>query len=324
MSLTRVECFNLGFIFVGTVLTFVPLFRGNDEETIGLQDDAFFATSCLYRFAITFVESIDILWDIIGGIDSWFRTGTMGSGSASGEMKLKNYERGIFIMGIGIIAVVIYAPTANRALLYDCTANASMILTICPVIPFLTRCTTTWNSFHVVSTTVFIVLGAVLDSLSLLYSPLSAPRARLGAASVAFTVIAAGVMFFTCVVCAWRSHLRYFFMNQVGLDEAQGVVDMLNNSAHGHNKEGHSGTTTVHDRLLNNFIPAGHMCGSFMFAVIHIWSDYEHHNEYFSGVYNYIHVVIGVFVLVSEFRLRKNEAARGIVAVIESRKAYVR
>lgn len=323
LGLSRLECFNLTFILIGSVLTFVPLFGNHVHEELpsGIQHDSFFTTSCLYRFAIIFVQSIDILVDIIAGVDLWFRTGTMGSGTATGEMRLKNYERGIFIIGIGAIAWVIYAPTDNVGLLYECTANLSIILTICPIIPFLTRCTTTWNTSHLVTTTVTIVLGAVLDSMSLLYLPGADERIRLKTASLVFTVIAAAVIFSACVRCAWTSHIRYL-MNKVSQEQEQD--DMLNNSAHGHNEEGFSGTTTANDRMLNNFIPACHMIGSLLLVVFYIWSFYRPRDAYFYGVFNYVHLVIGICLLVSEIRLRKNEAARGLVALIESRKAYVR
>ena len=60
-------------------------------------------------------------------------------------VRLTGLERSLFVLGVAMQCLVAFVPMDDDYLiiLYHCTSNCSTVLTLCPILMFLERCTTT-------------------------------------------------------------------------------------------------------------------------------------------------------------------------------------
>ena len=72
----------------------------------------------------------------------------------------------------------------------------------------------------------------------------------------------------------------------------------------------------VVDEMYENYIPAAHIFSGIMFVILNAtWNRFTKDNGTTFGQINYVLIGIATWVLVVEFRIRKNEVERGLVSL---------
>jgi hypothetical protein len=302
---------------LGSILSFLPFFGfpapypvEDDEQ--GLRNSFFYRESSISTLFLIIPTTMDILLDLSLLIAKNLTVNKIGNIKKPHApiiiVRLTVIERSLFVVGVAMQCLVNFAPVdANYLLLlYHCASNCSTVLTICPILMFLERCTTSWTSATTMTVAVFTVLGATLNSTSYCLQRDSVAEKKLYFASSIFFILASMVYVFVSCICA-----SYYILQKSPMQSSIGVRAGLSLQG-GLKKE-----IKVVDEMYENYIPAAHIFSGIMFVILNAtWNRFTKDNGKTFGQINYVLIGIATWVLVVEFRIRKNEVERGLVSLI--------
>lgn len=302
---------------LGSILSFLPFFGfpelyPAEDERLGLRNSFFYHKSSVSTLFLIIPTSMDILLDLSLLIAKNLTVNKIGNIKKPHApiiiVRLTVIERFLFVVGVAMQCLVGFAP-ANAdylLLLYHCASNCSTVLTICPILMFLERCTTSWTSATTISVAVLTVIGAILNSCSYCLQSDSATAKNLYFASSIFFILACLVYVFVSSICA-----SFYIMQKSPMQSLIGQKSGLKLRG-GLKKE-----IKVVDEMYENYIPAAHIFSGIMFVVLNAtWNRFTADNGTIYGQVNYVLIGIATWVLVVEFRIRKNEVERGLVRLL--------
>jgi hypothetical protein len=193
-------------------------------------------------------------------------------------VRLTGLERALFVLGVAMQCLVAFVPMDADCLiiLYHCTSNGTTVLTICPILMFLVRCTTTWNSYSTVSIAFFTAVGAALNSSSYCYESDSSEAKGLYFAGSIFFIAAALIYILISSLCA------SFYVKQK--TRAKAFTRQESSSLGGLKKE-----IKIVDEMYENYIPAAHIFSGIMFVILNAtWNRFTADSGVIFGQINYV------------------------------------
>jgi hypothetical protein len=313
------------FLVMASVLTYLPLYLSTGSVAEGMSFGSnvstdLFVNSCVYRFAITFIELLDLSFDGGAGLlTTLFQKKQPASTVAKknqppSALRLHHYERFFFLIGVASISVGMFNGPRGAAdysfAVFACTMNLTAVLTVSPLLLFARRCSLTWTTPAVAVAVASLVIGKVLGSISYIFPAGSANNVSVGVAGGVLTAVSAAVVAAVAAVSAAKSvWMLYQRRNTVAAAAPQALAQ-----EHGSSPSD-----------LQLFVASANTGALLVLVAIHtLWSFYPSPDGVYTGCVNFVHMAVGVFILTVEIRVRNTEMARGLVAIIEARKAYVR
>ena len=236
-------------------------------------------------------------------------------------VRLSEVERFLFIFGIAFISSASFVSAAHTQVdvytMYDCSSDFSAIMTIGPLVSFLVRATTAFTPRKGVLIMLCVALGGLFDAFQYLF-PDRAEVMTLVAyicfylAACSFTLVC-GLSVVGLVRERWgsvtrgkmTSYLREFLVGDVG-------------SGRGHDHK-------ASDDWYELYVPALHMVSVLIMLWINaMWYSISADLVLLFHFWTRSTIAAATIVLVVEIRIRKNEVTRGLYALLESKKTYVR
>lgn len=281
-------------------------FRGNSYSTSSG------SPSLNISLFLVVIPLIDTLIDFYQSIWHWFEEKKKKKNDTDEVIcRLTDKERFMFIIGIILQGIVCYLPSshidvASMKTIMVSTNTASIIFLLSPVLQYLNRSTTTFNSLVTFSILISFVIGSVCFSLKhiFLYDQTIYYR-MLQCQEVTF--ILGGVFFFVTVVVCF---ILYCIEKHV-------TRSNRNSSNESSTKFNDKKKKSDDDLMYTHYIPALHMIAGLIVISAEFLRSKLIIDRVFTGeVCNYIVLIGEVMVLVIELRIRKNEIARGLVRLL--------
>ena len=278
--------------------------------------------SILASFFVVLIPLGDLLLDYPSRIAFLFfpARGNQRAVPESVVIRLTDTERLLFIVGVAVQSTVGFVPhdsnLATLDLIYRCTSNVSVILTLSPILTFLTRCTTTFTPVRSLIVLITISVGLSIISASNFFPPnVYAISRPYFIGSLMVTV--SWTIYCVLILMSAFSYCRDKLMSKLSRQECfMSLLNPFRRSKFSTKKEDQSIDT---DReLYTNYIPALHMIASVTIACANAAVSYSP-NDDLSAIYlnkRYMVLLAEITVLVIELRIRKNEIARGLVRAI--------
>ena len=298
---------------LGSILSFVPFYMGHiplivEDPEDGVRNSYEYRVSAVGTLILIVPTSMDIILDLIfiflNHIAAKYSITLKKPTIPIIIVRLTVIERSLFVLGVAMQCVVALTPSdaRNLLILYRCANNCSTVLTISPILMFLQRCTVTYSSMVTVSVALSTALGAAINSMSYCYNPNSDESRRTFFIGGAFYKIAAIIYILVCVLCI------SIYLNQKSRET-------LHKRSGLHPQGGLKKEIKVVDEMYENYIPAAHIFSGIMFVILNAtWSEFKEDSGIDAMRINYILIGIATWVLVVEFRIRKNEVERGLVS----------
>jgi hypothetical protein len=317
---------NLAICIFGVIFSFIPMMHGivegedNDMFLDDLLSSQYYRDASLSTLLITIPSGIDaavdIALDTMEFLANHARQNVISSSvkhlsSKSSGLRLSPAERLGFVIGIASLSVFSIATSQgysydSLALYYSLT-NFSTILSICPIIFFLERCTKLWTPLRSFLVILFINLGSVIGSASYCFEINGDEYYIL---SMTASALIAAATFVLAVVCWWC--LRDFFL-------------YLNRSRKtSFNKE--SWTSYLHKMFsqsrgssdfYKHYVPEIHTFALIAICVTNVaWYFVIDDVVTITSTFMCIQTAVAVVVFVVEIRIRQNEVLRGLVSAV--------
>ena len=237
---------------------------------------------------------------------------------------LSEAERGMFMVGLFFTSMVVYSskPTSisrdhmeDVALLFESFSNVSTILTISPLISFLTRRATSIHPIVVALIAVLVNIGSFLNALSYCFDPTSALAANLVKAAGGLILGAGALYVLLCLWCLvgnalWERAVR---AGPQAMGSTSATSDTLHSAA------------AIKDARFDRLVVGVHMASILGdFAVQCIWYNAQPVTSANMATFVYATSCSCALVLFTELRVRKFEVLRGSLALLDAKKSYVR
>lgn len=298
----------------GSVLSFLPLYSFYqlsfvEDSDNGIRSSYLHRESAIGTLILVMPTSMDIILDVLLLMISTISSGHSHTIKKPSDpiviVRLTLIERSLFVVGVAMQSAVIFSPTdaPNLLLLYRCSSNCSAVLTICPILMFLERCTVTYSYPTTVSVSLFTAVGAICHSASYYYDSRSEEAKKYVFIGSVFFIFAAIIYIVTSTLC-----IIYYISNQKLWEGSRKFL------SHGQNPQGGLKEIKIIDEMIENYIPAAHIASGIMFVLLNAaWSWYLIDNGVESARVNYAIIGIATWVLLVEYRIRNNEVERGLV-----------
>ena len=277
----------------------------------------------LASFFIVLIPLCDLLLDYPSRIALLFhpvKVNLRATTVTSVVIRLTDTERLLFIVGVAVQSSVGFIPsendTATLDLIYRCTNNVSVLLTLSPILTFLTRCTTTFTPARSLFVFTLIAAGLSVISISNFFPPSLNTFARLHFVG-SLVVTISWTVYCGLILMSSFSYLREKLSTKLNRQDSLTRFLRLFGKAPPNTKNGDQMVDTDSE-LYTNYIPALHMLASITIACANAAVSYSP-NDNLSTIYlNKRHMVLlaEITVLVIELRIRKNEIARGLVRLM--------
>lgn len=313
---------NLVICALGAFFSFIPLMVGipDSDENISLYDSllvsVFYREAALSSLLITIPSAIDVVMDIflyLVGLSSTklFDFGNTRSvkhiSSASSVLSLSSRERMAFIIGIACVSVfTLTTPSieysSSSLALYFSFSNFSTIVTMCPIIFFLERCTKVWTPLRTFIAILCTNVGSVLSSISYCYLTQSKEYMILNLTAAAFISAATSVFAYVSLICIFSS-----FLTTVS---AEG--DSYGWSSYGYDMffESRAGT-----KFYKHYVPGIYTLAIMAISASNVaWYFIQVDQVVITAALISLQTAVAVIVFVVEIRLRQNEVLSGLVS----------
>ena len=237
--------------------------------------------------------------------------------------RLTNCERFLFICGVFLRSVAILVPINDslRQIAFDCTNNSATILLTCPILVFLSRCTTTWTPLVTLPVILLAVIANIIEISTFYYKPGTPIRANLLLVSNIMVLAAILIVFILTFICLYKyiisktGHIRfrsYFSSKEQKLDNT--TITTTSNAASTKNVA----EKRVVDDLYENYVPAIHMSVGILVSMAYFFGIVARqvNPSITADIQSYENVwilVCVIVVLIVEYRIRGNEITRGLV-----------
>jgi hypothetical protein len=235
-------------------------------------------------------------------------------------IRLTDTERLLFIVGVAVQSSVGFVPaendTATLDLIYRCTNNVSVLLTLSPILTFLTRCTTTFTPARSLFVFTSIAAGLSMISISNFFPPSVYTLARLHFIG-SLVVTISWTVYCGLILMSAFSYLREKLSTKLNRQDSLMRFLKLFGKSLPNTKNGDQ-MVDSDSELYTNYIPALHMLASITIACANAAVSYSPNNN-LSAIYlnkRYMVLLAEITVLVIELRIRKNEIARGLVRLM--------
>jgi hypothetical protein len=255
-------------------------------------------------------------------------------------VRLSELERFLFIFGVAFISAASFLPIHPETVnpnpntnpnpnpnphldayqVYDCATNFSAIMTVGSLLSFLVRATTTLTPLRGVGVLVCVAVGGLADSYQYLFPPHSIHSQAMVTGGYVFFHLGACLFTLVCLTSALSlvRERSTGFTNTGRLARfARYMYDIcLAETGHGN---------PAQEDWYALYVPAFHMLSAFIILWINavgysISTDLELVFHFWTRAT----IASAIIVLVVETRIRKNEVTRGLYALLESKKTYVR
>lgn len=270
---------------------------------------------------IVIIPLIDVLLDFCQSIWDYFNPKKKQKVADTILYRLTDKERFVFIVGMIFQSAINFLVPyefdgLSTGIIFYCTRGAAQILLMAPILLNLERSTTTFT--HLITTSIFAtgVMGIILKTIQILFQTDERYQLTvsilLSFASVMFllTVMTSLILFFLEKYVT-RSNRRYCnnsYVNSI----YDYLVPIISNNTEDKDKV---------DLIYTHYIPGIHM---FAWVIIVVTEAAWTLGLISFEVENYCALLGQVIVLVTELRIRKNEVGRGLIALLDSKKLYVR
>ena len=321
---------NLGLTIVGAVFCLSPLFFLDIGKSYSTDDVAFprirafipdRSVPILASFFMVLIPAADLLIDFLSRIASFFlfkgKALIARPVNAGIVTRLSDIERLLFIIGVTMQSGVWFLPSDTDEVILGvheiCITNCSVLLLLGPIIIYLERCTTTFTERLSVTMLLMLTLGVFCSTSSFFFrQEKSIYTGLIFTGNIAATL--AGVLFvFTVLLCFYRSYIL-----TRGCDCPFGISQPLkiNESKSRNYKEDQS--KIINDRIYTHFIPFLHMISVLVIAAANFVTKFSTGDQRGAAnkVKQYVTLGVEIVILVLEYRIRKNEVARGLVRML--------
>ena len=306
---------------VGIIFCFAPVFAGlvdGDENSAileELQNSTFFRDASLSTLLVTIPSAVDAVIDMFLNVcdavtktvsHEKFSSSVRHLSSKTTAVRLSPSERLGFIIGISSLSYFSIWSTFQPLSLafYYSFANFSTIMSVCPIVFFLKRCTKLWTPFRSFSLILCISGGSVLSSLSFCFKIGSYEYVLL--TYLASTSIGLAT-FVLLVVCAIS--IRPFVKNNHESWKKcffSGALVTYFRSSIQHSRES--------VKFYKHCVVEIHTIGLIVLCVTNVaWYFIEDDVVSVTSYFMCIQTAIAVMIFVVEIRIRQTEVLRGLV-----------
>jgi hypothetical protein len=318
---------NLAICIFGAVFSFIPMMHGivaGEDNEVFLDDllaSQFYRDASLSTLLITIPSGIDAVVDI--ALDSMeflannARQNVISSSvkhlsSKSSGLRLSPAERLGFVIGIASLSVFsITTPVEGYSYdsiaLYYSLTNFSTILSICPIVFFLERCTKLWTplrSFLVIS---FVNLGSVIGSASYCFDINGEEYYTL---SMTASALIAAATFVLAVVCGLCVKDFFVYLNR----SRKTAFNRLSWASYIHKTFSQSRGSS---EFYKHYVPEIHTFALVAICVTNVaWYFIIDDVVSITSTFMCIQTAVAVVVFVVEIRIRQNEVLRGLVSTV--------
>jgi hypothetical protein len=319
------EKLNLIITILVAFFCLTPLFYADgvtvsehDQSISNIQAHVFSNPSIFAPFFVVLIPLADLLLDYPSRIAAYFKKEkefNKAIPESTVVIRLTDIERLLFIIGIAIQSTVGFLPQRTNvvllSLVHECTNNMSVILTVGPVLAFLSRCTSTFTPLRSLIILSTVALGLCIISISFFIRWNHHHWTNLLFTGSLVVTIAWAIYIIICIYkycCEKMIWDRQLWLVRLRKPFGKAPPTAKN--------EGQ--TVDTDSELYTNYIPALHMIASITIACANAAVSYNpDHSQV--GTYekqSYLVLLAEITVLVIELRIRKNEIARGLVRVL--------
>ena len=332
---------NLGIIVLGAIVNLIPLFLDiNDDidHTRG-HEDPLRRKSILSSFFMVLIPAADLLIDLTTRIfASVFLKEHSHNRAAEVAIvtRLTDLERGLFIIGVVLQSGVGFLSSGDAAsavnLYKECLSNSSVLFLVGPIVTFLERCTSTFTESRTLSMLITFAVG-VTSNTFFYYFEGGTQTSMLSFLFYSGKVLIplSGFLFvitvLTCFVnyCKTRqipqskflARIQKLFKNKVENFDNNENNDSIDNKSYDvsvMNRNDVNNSNENYHELYANYIPSIHMIAILIISFASFAHNYICPSLPFECHQEYVILVAEVIVLVLEYRIRKNEIAKGLVS----------
>lgn len=271
---------------------------------------------------IVVIPTADLIFELFQNLWAGLRARNPEDRVVSRVIRLTNFERFLFILGVVVRSASILVPVHNRIiqLVFDCTNNSSTILITCPVMVFFARCTSTWTPSLTMVTISLTVISNMMEVCSFFYTPDSSICINLLFASQLLVFIAIFLVFALTLTCLYKytktklgRHFQCPTRCKYGIKSS-----MMSSQAAVAKPTPKKDDARIIDELYENYVPGVHMSIGIMVSLAYLIAAiarkaYPSMTPEIGGYENVWILVCAIFVLIVEYRIRGNEVTRGLV-----------
>lgn len=306
---------------VGIIFSFAPVFAGlveGDENRAQLDDletSVFFRDASLSTLLVTIPSAIDAVIDIY--LDVWyalvkqisrekFSSSVRHLSSKTTALRLSPLERLGFIVGISSLSYfVLFNQHRPQSLaFYYSFTNFSTIMSICPIIFFLKRCTKLWTPFRSFALIFCVNGGSVLSSLSYCFAISSHEYIVLTMMASAMIGLGALVLLVICTVCV-RQYIENSHKSWKGFLWSGGWVTYFRMSMH---------QSRESIKFYKHCVVEIHTVALIVLCVTNVaWYFVIDDVVWVTSLFMCMQTAIAIMIFVVEIRIRQAEVLRGLV-----------
>lgn len=281
------------------------------QYTSGFKYDADFRQAAIASLIITILPVADWLLCLIQEKDKM-----AASRPGQSSIGLSQLERVMFIIGIACHSTICFQPLLNESprhlnFTYWGFENLSTILTVASILSFLCRCSALNHRIAMVIGLLVCCTG-FFNSLMFTVDPGSFAMLVLGQTCRIAIAVAAGVFVLVCMVSIFKT---VFGSSWSGKEhDSLGAQEQIADDRF------RTGVISVH--MLS-------LCANLCLCAVWYWFDIillmlKTNASLLQSAFIYAHVACAVLVFTAETYVQKNETAKALMSLVESKKNYVR
>lgn len=322
-----------GLIIFGMMACLIPIscssfvktydfYDGETTEDIteSLASSKFYRDSLAAGLYIIIIPAADLLLEFPYCVADYLSTKKSVRLSHPLAVRLTDFERGMFILGVIIRCVTGFMPLDSPYIQLACnsTKNSSTILLTCPVIMFFARCTTTWTPKLTMFVIFLSVVSNIIESFKSFFDPESANANALETTSNIMVFIAAFIAFSLILICLYK-YCNEKFGHRFRRATSRSTDSDQKGVRSGTEEFPPKNEKSLYDEMNENYIPAWHMFVGSLTALTYLVSAilvsaYPDRIAEILGAENCAILVTATMILIAEYHIRKHEVASGLVS----------
>ena len=316
----RFENFCLILTIIGATVCLCPLFVLNTQD-IG-DGVVSYGEPAPNLFYVIIIPAVDLLLDYTTNCVSYFCYNPKKSCrpvESSVVSRLTDLERLLFICGVAVQTIASSNPSqdfmSDAFVVENSVRYCSVFLTVCPIVIYLARCTTTFTWLRT-----FLILSTGLIGLTFYTASYYCRSLQNIATYDTISLIgnvfvsAAGVVFVATIFLSFVSYVHEKLNCPIAKQKFQRLFS--SSKIADEILEDDCLKIDTDRELYSNYIPALHMLSLLLIAIANTYWKYATRGDSARATISrsYITSVAEIMVLVIELRIRKNEIARGLVS----------
>ena len=323
---------NLGLTIVGALFCLTPLFTLKIGKSYSTDDVAYPrikgaipepSVPILASFFMILIPAADLMIDLSSNIASFclFKKTAVIDKSLNGAVvtRLSDVERLIFILGVTMQSGLWFLPSNTGEIILGlnemCIMNCSVILLLGPIIMYLERCTTSFTETLSVAMLFILVLGLFCTTASLYFRDERPTYSGLVFAGGICAVITGTLFLLTVLLCVYRSYSRILVIKLHKLNCLPGIYQSSKIEESEIQDDDEDQIIFRNDMMYTHYIPFLHIVSILIISAANYAVKYskDRSRQESMTIKHFITLAAETMVLVLEYRIRKNEIARGLV-----------